>query len=176
VKVSVARTPEEVESYFQELVQLHEARWKLKHQPGSFACSRFRRLHRSLCTKLAPIGGVDLMKVTAGDETLGVFYNFIHRGTVYQYQSGVRIEKSNKLRTGVTAHVACIQHYTDHGFREYDLMAGDFAYKESLSNATRPLIWARVEGNTWKSRIVKQGKSIKATLRDLRTRMVKPKV
>jgi CelD/BcsL family acetyltransferase involved in cellulose biosynthesis len=169
IEISIARTDGEIEDFFQDLVRLHEERWQSKGLRGAFSVTRFRRLHRSLVHTLGPVGGVDLVRVKAGAETLAVFYNFIHRDTVYHYQSGVWAEKSNKVRIGMSAHAACIEYYARQGLKVYDFMAGDFGYKQSLSNASRPLIWAEAESGTWKTTWIRRAKKFRQLLQSARS-------
>ena len=67
---------------------------------------------------------VDLLRVRAGDTTVGCLYNFVSRGDVSFYQSGLAYETDGKLKPGLVCHALAIDHAARAGHRWYDFLAG----------------------------------------------------
>jgi CelD/BcsL family acetyltransferase involved in cellulose biosynthesis len=69
----------------------------------------------------------------SGAEPIGYLYNFVHRGAVLNYQSGLRYESDAKLKPGLVAHTLLIEENLRRGARIYDLLMGNQRYKRSLA-------------------------------------------
>jgi hypothetical protein len=65
-----------VKEFFDEMRQLHQSTWKARGEPGAFASGRRLAFHRTLICRAFPRGGIQMLRVTAGNETVGVLYNF----------------------------------------------------------------------------------------------------
>lgn len=144
IRIERASTYEQALQYFHELTQLSNARWRSKSVTGSFSSPAVLDFHRRLLARLWPLGGIDLLRVRAGDEALGYLYNFTDRGKVYFFQSGFAYAADAKLKPGLLTHFLAIDHYAGRGFREYDFLAGDARYKRSLAKQHRDLFWTVV--------------------------------
>ncbi len=131
VAITVAASPAERAGAFRDLLALHEPYWRARGEPGAFADANLRAFHERLIAE-AP-GATDLLRVTAGAETIGILYNFIAGGRVSNYQSGFRPETDNQFTPGFTAHSLAIDHYRRAGLSIYDLMAGEADYKRRLA-------------------------------------------
>lgn len=126
------------------LERLHQASWTARGKPGAFATPFFGAFHRRLITEAWPAGQVDLLRVTAGERTVGWLYNFVHGGLVYSYQSGFDYGWGRPHRPGLACHALAIEHYLSTGFNRYLFLAGDARYKTSLSTDSEPLHWLTV--------------------------------
>ena len=130
---------------FEELIDLHQARWNRRGRRGAFASDHFRRLHRSLIERRFDSGEIQLMRVRNGESTIGCLYNFDYRGVVSFYQSGFRLERDNRLKPGFVCHTEAILHNLARGRDVYDFMASFDEYKLRMSTHRRELIWARIQ-------------------------------
>lgn len=136
-------------SVFDELVGLHQARWKAAGHSGSFASSRFLAFHRSLIDRLLGTGRIVLFRVCAGDQVLGTFYGFVEQGVVYHYQWGLAHFEDNALSPGFVVGVLCMQESMARGFDEVNWLAGDVRYKRDLATSSRELVWAEWQRGPW---------------------------
>jgi hypothetical protein len=135
-------TAERAAEILDELVDLHQRRWRGAGKPGAFAGERFRAFHRSLIPRLLAEKSAYLFRVTSDLGTVGCLYGFIENGRVLFYQSGFGQFADNKLSPGLVSHALCMQACLDRGLQEYDFLMGDTRYKRELSNTERELIWA----------------------------------
>ena len=130
---------------YDELVRLHAARWRAAGQPGAFADPWFDDFHRRLIADRLASGEIQLLRVRAGELTVGCLYNFVHRGRVAFYQSGLAEPRGPHDRPGLVCHAAAIDHAARAGHEVYDFLAGDARYKRNLSTDVVHLVWARVQ-------------------------------
>ncbi|MDO9713089.1 GNAT family N-acetyltransferase [Paracraurococcus lichenis] len=134
-----------LEAWFGELTALHEASWARRGQPGAFATPWLRRFHRSLMARALAEGVLDLLRITGGAGTVGILYNFRHRGRVLAYQSGLADPAGEAhARPGLTCHALAIDHALARGDRVYDFLAGGQRYKRSLADRQVSLVWAEL--------------------------------
>lgn len=128
-----------------EMTDLHQTHWRGRGQPGAFADPWFDRFHRRLITQRFRHGEIQLVRLRNSAGTIGALYNFVHRGRVLQYQSGMAAFENKHLKPGFLAHTAAIEHSAKAGHEFYDFLAGDFRYKKSLATASTTLVWSRVQ-------------------------------
>lgn len=142
VVVHRAQTVAAAEQDLSDLIALHAVAWQTrKGRPGAFANPFVREFVTRLVRTGAGTGAVDLLRITAGAETLGILLNLVHRGEVYAYQSGFAYTDDNRDKPGLVSHALAAAYYKARGLRAYHFMAGAARYKTSLSNADETLTW-----------------------------------
>lgn len=146
-------------SWLETLGELHEARFASKGERGAFGVAGFLDFHRALATAAWPNGGIELLRVSAGGAPIGYLYNFLWRGWVGFYTSGLVYEDDNRLKPGLVAHWLAIERHVAAGARVYDLLAGESRYKSSLA-APGPLLLdlvvERNDGLAWIGRTIRR--------------------
>ena len=165
MRVDVAANTADALRCLDRLAELHQETWTARGLPGAFSSPSFVAFHRALIQRVFPLGGVQLLHVRAGTEDVGILYNFVHRGKVYFYQSGLRYRQDNAFKPGFVAQMAAINHALNSGLDEYDLMAGDQPYKRELAAGSRVLTWLVFERATTKMRVVHGLRMLRARLR-----------
>lgn len=113
-----------------ELMRLHLETWSRRGKRGAFNEREFRQFHEKIIERHS--ANADFVRLTAGGETIGVLYNFIERGRVYNYQSGFKYESDNQLVPGFVCHALAADAYRAAGFSVYDLLGGEADYKRRL--------------------------------------------
>ena len=129
---------------FDELVALHRQAWRDRGEAGAFL-PFVHDFHRRLIERRFAAGEIQLLRVRAGDTTVGCLYNFVSRGDVSFYQSGLAYETDGKLKPGLVCHALAIDHAARAGHRWYEFLAGQSRYKQSLAPDARALVWARIQ-------------------------------
>jgi CelD/BcsL family acetyltransferase involved in cellulose biosynthesis len=140
ITLTVARGSEQRRHWLAELRDLHQDSWqRLKGKPGAFSAPVFAAVAEALVRD----GGdtVELARISAGDRTLGLLLNFVHRGHVYAYQSGFAYRDDNRFKPGLICHAQAIVHSARAGRAGYHFMAGESRYKTSLATASETLFW-----------------------------------
>jgi CelD/BcsL family acetyltransferase involved in cellulose biosynthesis len=145
VAVRRATTVAEAHGWLDELASLHQAAWTARGQPGAFAHPYFARFHHALIDRGMPRGEIDLLRVTAGAQVVGLLYNFRYRGRALAYQGGFDYAAAGRHRKpGLTCHHQAIRLAAADGLDRYDLLAGDDRYKRSLADGATALHWLEV--------------------------------
>lgn len=145
ITAEVATEPAQARAFYEEMVALHQKTWKQRGHPGAFALPYFRRFHERLIDVRLGAGDIQLMRIRAGDTTLGVLYNFVWNGEVLFYQSGVTYESDNRLKPGLVCHAEAVKLNAGRGAKTYDFLAGDARYKRGLSTDVRTMSWLTVQ-------------------------------
>ncbi len=79
---------EDVEQGVRELIRLHEARWRGRHEPGMLATPALQNFHLEAARGLAAEGLVRMYTLRIGGEVVAIQYNLWRNGRVYAYLSG----------------------------------------------------------------------------------------
>jgi len=134
--------------------ELHQRRWSSRGVNSAFLNDAAIRFHQQLLDSSAGDGEphmdsfhVDLLRIRAGKQTLGVLYMLLYAGRANLYQCGLSYDDNdsdNKLAPGLLSHALAIEHYLQRGFAEYDFLAGEeksIRYKTTLGAQSRSLVW-----------------------------------
>ena len=169
-----ARTVDEAMACFEHMKALHQRHWTGRGRPGSFAYPFFERFHRALITDCLPKGTVELVKVSAGGAPIGYVYNFIHRGRVCAYHTGIEYEADPKLKPGLVSHYLCIARHLRGDAAVYDFLAGDERYKSNLGQPGADIAHVVLQRPLLRLRAEHLARRVKQTLQHLRAAWRKP--
>jgi Acetyltransferase (GNAT) domain len=120
-----------------------------KGKPGAFADPFVARFHRLLLTRAFERGEADVLRVSAGPETIGLLYTFFHRNDAYAYQNGFRYEPNPRLKPGLVSHLLALDYCGRRAIGRYRLLAGDSRYKRSLATRAYTLHWLSLRRPNW---------------------------
>lgn len=171
VQLDAAKSADDAESMFSELIALHDFRWRSVGHAGGFATPRRREFHRAFIRAGVKSGNAQLLKVTAGGETIGVLYNLVANGRVNFYQSGLRYESNGHLKPGLVAHHMAITHCLAEGMSEYDFLpssSGEGRYKSSLSNSSRRLAALTLIRRGWRTDFFNIARAVRHAIKSTR--------
>jgi CelD/BcsL family acetyltransferase involved in cellulose biosynthesis len=143
--VSAASSAESALEYLHALQELHDAHWHSRGKDGAFPSEFTRAFHDHLVREATASGGVQILRVSAGEEIVGYLYNFMRDGHVYFYQSGFRYADDTKLRPGLVCHYLAIEYNLGSGSRVYDFLAGPQRYKRSLGTGEVKMYWFAIQ-------------------------------
>lgn len=163
IQLKFASNLAEAQSFFQEVAPLHMERWGKEKGESGFSNPKFVSFHYSLIQRAFPLKQIDIIKVLNGERVLGFLYNFLYRGRVYFYLSGLISELDAKLKPGLCAHTLSIQHYMEKDFVLYDFMGGEDRYKSNLGSVHEELFLISLQKDRLKF-------TIEAFLRDIKQR------
>lgn len=153
LSVAVAVSAEEKLAFFQAMVQLHESHWSEEEQEhGAFGNPRILRFHERLIAQSGAGDGAQLIRVNAGDQTVGYVYNLVWRDTSYFYQAGINYKRFGDCGSpGLLLLTRAVEHALANGIARFELMAGDSAYKRTLGMAENKMVWLSLDRNGWTS-------------------------
>jgi CelD/BcsL family acetyltransferase involved in cellulose biosynthesis len=140
ITLDAAGTVDQALVFFDQLKQFHIRSWTRRGRRHAFASPFFERFHRTLITRCADAGEVELLRLSAGGIAFGYLYNFRWNGHVYAYQSGFD-DSNGHLRPGYIAHALAIERHSAAGAADYDFMAGTNRLKESFSTERYDMHW-----------------------------------
>jgi len=145
LRLTRAQSAEQAEAFFADLIDLHQAYWRQRGQPGAFATPYARQFHSSLIRSGVESGQIDLHRIEAGPDVIGYLYNFVHRGAIVSYQGGFRYSDDPKLKPGLVSHALAVQAGLSSGARSYDFLMGRQQYKEMLSTRQGEMSWLVIQ-------------------------------
>lgn len=151
-------------AYMRDLRGLHEETWTRRGSGlGAFSHPAFAYFTAALVEIGLGEGHVDVLRVSAGEDTVGLLLNFAHAGHVYAYQSGLDYGADNRLKPGLVTHALAVAHYRARGMKAYHFMAGDSRYKTSLGTEVEVLSWLTCHRDTMAERVFSVLRHIKQT-------------
>jgi CelD/BcsL family acetyltransferase involved in cellulose biosynthesis len=145
VRLEAASSLDEAQAYFGSMQALHQVSWAARGMPGAFAAPFLEKFQRRVIDQAFATGRVELLRLTAGDDVLGYFYNFLHDGWVGAYMSGIAYETDNKLKPGLAGYVLMVERHLALGNRVVDFLAGKDAYKTRLGQPGEAMVWLKLE-------------------------------
>ncbi len=145
VRLEAASSLAEAQAFFSQMQELHQASWAARGMPGAFAAPFMERFHRQVIDRGFSNGKVELLRLAAGDDTLGFFYNFLHDRWVGAYMSGIAYEGDNKLKPGLTGYALMVKQHLALGHGAVDFLAGENAYKTRLGKPGEAMVSLRLE-------------------------------
>lgn len=135
VRLRAAENEGEALDFLGRLKHWHQAGWNARGAAGAFANPAFEAFHRRLIASAWPQGGLQLLRLTAGQQEVGYLYNFVAGTQVLAYQSGFHFGLlTRNHHPGLVTHALAVQQALEEGRQGYDFMAGDARYKQQLSN------------------------------------------
>ena len=165
LRLTEAKNSQEAESMYEKLCQLHIQTWQARGKPGAFASTYLYNFHLQLIRTQFEKGSIQIISLHAGMQLLGLIYNFIHLGKVYNYQAGIDYSLDSKhLKPGLMIHTMAIEHNAKLGHVYYDFMTGESQYKRSLATDTGQLQWIVFQQAHWKFQFERKLKQIKSFL------------
>ena len=141
LELSLADSEEQALSYLDQLKQLDRAYWNKKGYAGAFSTEFTNNFHRNLVKNGFANNQIQLIKVTAGETTVGILYNFMNHNLVCNYQAGLVYDVNQKLKPGLVCHALAIEMNIAMGNKSYDFLMGESQYKRSLSTKDDMMYW-----------------------------------
>jgi CelD/BcsL family acetyltransferase involved in cellulose biosynthesis len=137
--------PADIEARLPAYMAMHLRQWSPKLGRGiSFDDATIERFYREAIRFLAPHGLLLLTELTLGGRPLAYYYGFIHRQTFWGYRPTYDVSMA-KYSPGAVMHRLMFIDLKERGFRTFDFMRGDYAYKYRYANVltrnTDLLMW-----------------------------------
>jgi Acetyltransferase (GNAT) domain len=133
IHIKIANNVEEALQIFDELVDIHNNRWADHEFTGALTDEYIINFHKIMISERYKYGEIQLISISAGNNTLGCLYNLIYDGNVLFYLCGFSYLPGNLYRPGLVCHYYTILHNAKLGFYTYDFLEGEDPYKKSLS-------------------------------------------
>ncbi len=148
--------------YLDGLKALHQPYWIARGKPGAFASEFANRFHHELVSRAWGRGEVQLLRITLGEQVLGYLYNFVHRGHVYNYQTGIDYSLlEGSVSPGLVCHARAVSYCAAQGLELYDFMAGDLRYKRAMSTRSSQISWGVLQRDRLRFRAEDALRSVK---------------
>jgi CelD/BcsL family acetyltransferase involved in cellulose biosynthesis len=133
----------ELPNFFDVLVTLHQKRRESLGQPGCFADPVFTQYHREVMERFFDLGRLRLQYVLLDGRPVAIEYDLVGQNTVYFYQSGIEPAVLEE-RPGWMGTIGSLRAAIEQGYRTFDFMRGDEAYKSSWGAQPCPTVETRI--------------------------------
>lgn len=135
ISLDKAATLETAESYLQEIINQHNAKWGALGKESQAVSAHNIDFQRRLIKRTLAQGGVELVRISAGGDPFAWVYNYIEAKRVLYIMGGFKVEDDQRLKPGLVAHAVLIASHINAGRDVYDFLAGDGRYKLNLGQA-----------------------------------------
>lgn len=119
---------EQIEPWLEVMFDLHTRRWRSRGQPGVFGDQAKRSFYAEISKSAMRNGWLALHRLDWGERPLALQYGFQYDSRFYLLQEGYDPDFEN-IRPGLSLRAWLIRHWIEKGFKEYDFLAGQSAYK-----------------------------------------------
>jgi hypothetical protein len=107
---------------YDQLVELHQIRWRQKNKPGVFSNGYFYKFHKNLIEKSFEKGMIVLSAIQIESRIISVNYSIKWHGTLYFYQSGIDESFKPNLSPGLLNHLLLVQYCKEQHLQKYNLL------------------------------------------------------
>jgi len=130
-----------VDEFYEQLVELHQARWAQAGQPGCFASPRFSEFHRSLAHQLVPTQDAVLARLTHEGRPLAVIQGYRAGNKFDYYLAGTALDSQHSpiKSPGIAAHLRLKSYLFDRGVTRYDYLLGYARNKAQYTTDEHPI-------------------------------------
>ncbi|WP_165312842.1 GNAT family N-acetyltransferase [Vibrio ziniensis] len=167
ITVNTMQTVKDALSLLQLAGPYHLARWGGESSGSGLANEKFVSFHTQLIRTGLPAGVIELHHIQAGNETIGIVYNFKYRSVIYFYFCAMNYSHSNMsshYKPGLVSHYLLIEKAIKEGAERYDFMGGKGRYKRTFANKTGTLAVYQYEHNRWLLAIENYARELKHKL------------
>ena len=135
--------PADLDRRFEMIVDLHQRRHRGLGQAGCFASRPFAAFHREISARLLALGKLRLMWTELAGRPIAAEYDFVDGDTVYYYQTGIEPD-AIKVGPGWLGMIGSLKQAVEAGYRTFDFLRGDEAYKTSWGARPRATVETRI--------------------------------
>jgi CelD/BcsL family acetyltransferase involved in cellulose biosynthesis len=162
--LSQLSTREELLEGYEQLVRLHDAHWKSRGEPGTFATPELTAFYRELALKLFERGWMRMHRLMAGGKVVSVEYAFEFRKRFHVFTNGTDFDAGVES-AGAVLQYCLIERAIAEGMREYDFMWGDEEYKLKWGAEPRHDLTFVLDLSTT-ARLIRQARVVRNALRE----------
>ncbi len=152
MSLQLLKTKEDLESYFDIFVLLHQKRWEEKDGEGSFTRDRkeYIQFHQKIAGLFFQNGWLYLVFLKVRDKQVAAQYSFVYNNIMSCFQVGFDPEWAG-YHVGTVLQLLVFEDSIARKISEYDFLRGTEEYKYRWTKITR----SSVDIVLWKSRLVK---------------------
>ncbi|AIS51433.1 cellulose biosynthesis protein CelD [Thermoanaerobacter kivui] len=115
------------------LIVLHQRRWRERHMPGAFYSKRMREFHKDVARAMLLKGALSLFELKDGRKTVASLLSYHVGGKRYYYISGYDLDYSKRSVGTITLGLA-IKQSIEEGDSVFDFLRGDERYKKNWNS------------------------------------------
>lgn len=148
----------DVESYYRELIRLHNARWHSLGKPGIFTTERVVAFHDRVIRRMLDAKRLHLSLLRVGEGIVSANYIFHYKGVSQQYQGGLDTGFDRIRSPGTTHTLLCIDYDIQAGCHTLDFLkarAGVDSYKKYFGCVETPLFDITIFSNNAGGRMLR---------------------
>jgi CelD/BcsL family acetyltransferase involved in cellulose biosynthesis len=152
VVLRTVERPEEVETGWRTLIDLHQRRLESLGKEGSFKSKTFTQFHRAVTQEMFECGRLRLHWLELQGRPIAAEYHLAGDGVMFAYQGGIDPD-ALEYEPGRLITWATLERAITDGYRSFDFCRGDEPYKAHFRAQPRPNITWRVVSNRPASRL-----------------------
>lgn len=130
VRIDRCDNPEVLSRRLQILFSLHEKRWNLVNQPGSFGSRERREFYRQMGESFLRKGWLEFWLMELSGASAASQYCFRYRDTVYILQEGFD-PRFAADKAGYALRAEMLKHFIETGAKRYDFLGGLAPHKQN---------------------------------------------
>jgi CelD/BcsL family acetyltransferase involved in cellulose biosynthesis len=138
VRISVARSPDELAARLEDAFRLHALRWQGRHPGPEFSTSIGQAFHRAALRRLAEDDVPRLVTLTVGGRPVAFSLHLLLERTVYGVSMGFDPELA-RLAPGTETLLCALEFAAEEGAERVEFLGAADPYKRALTDRLEPL-------------------------------------
>jgi CelD/BcsL family acetyltransferase involved in cellulose biosynthesis len=143
MEFEVAADRERLHLFFDQMVELHRARWTAVGKAGSFS-PHHAQFHRLTAERLLQRGEAVIARLAHAGRPLAVAFGYRCRERLHCYQQGVALGVGRMRSPGTAVWLLLMVDQAERGVTVFDHMTGSTQFKERFATDLSPLAELRV--------------------------------
>ena len=139
VKYELAQTPDQVDEFWQQLVELHGKRWRARGQTGVLALPSRRRFHRQICHRFLERDWLRLWRLKCDGRPTCVLLSYFWGGKYWFFIGGFEPDLM-RWSVGTCLFSRVFREAIGEGATEFDFLRGAEDYKYRFGAVDRDYV------------------------------------
>ena len=134
IQLTEAHSTDQKNSFLKQMSEIHKQRWNDSTYGSGFSNNHFNDFHQRLINDDPEQNVTKILELKLDNKILGFIYLLVQEDKWLFYLSALNYHPDKRVKVGLLFHSIVIQKAIDEGINNYDFLAGEARYKQSMSN------------------------------------------
>lgn len=134
IQLTEALSTDQKHSFLKHTSEIHKQRWNHSTYGSGFNNQHFVDFHQRLINDVPEQNVTKIFELRLNNEVLGFIYLLVQKDKWLFYLSALNYHPDKRVKIGLLFHSMLIEKAINEGISNYDFLAGEAQYKQSMTN------------------------------------------